>query len=59
MPTSDKRPLMIIAVIALLIAGFVVLCLFRLPLPLRIAVACTDLIAALIVFAALRQQGSR
>lgn len=46
---------MIIAVIGMLIAGLIVLCLFRLPLPLRLAVAGTDLIAAAIIFATLRQ----
>lgn len=56
--SSDKRPVMIVAIIALLIAGLVVLCLFRLPLPLRLAVAGVDLIAAGILFVAFRQQGS-
>jgi hypothetical protein len=56
---SDKRPLMIIAVIGLLIAGVVVLSLVRLPLPLRLAVAGVDLIAALVLFALSRQQNSR
>ncbi|HSI07330.1 MAG: hypothetical protein ACAH89_06540 [Rariglobus sp.] len=59
MPASDKRPVMMIAVIGLLIAGLVVLCIFRLPLPLRLAVAGTDLIAAAILFVAFRQQDSR
>jgi hypothetical protein len=55
MPSSSKRPALLIAIIALLIAGAVVLCIFRLPLPLRLAVAGTDLIAAAILFVALRQ----
>lgn len=56
MPTApSKRPTMIIAVVALLIAATVVLCIVRLPLPLRLAVAAVDLIAASIVFAASRQ----
>jgi hypothetical protein len=59
MPAYEKRPVMIIAIIALLIAGLVVLCLFRLPLPLRLAVAGTDLIAAAILFVAFRQSDSR
>jgi hypothetical protein len=46
-------------VIGLLIAGLVVLCIFRLPLPLRLAVAGTDLIAAAILFVACRQQDTR
>lgn len=58
-PSRDTRPTMIIAVVALLIAAFVVLCIVRLPLPLRLAVAAVDLIAAAIVFAASRQQDSR
>jgi hypothetical protein len=41
---------MIIAVVALLIAATVVLCLVRLPLHLRLAVAGADLIAAAIIF---------
>lgn len=59
MPASEKRPVMMIAVIGLLIAGLVVLCIFRLPLPLRLAVAGTDLIAAAILFVASRQYDSR
>ena len=58
-PSAEKRPVLLIAIIALLIAGVVVLCLFRLPLPLRLAVAGTDLIAAAILLVALRQQRSR
>lgn len=50
---------MLVAVFGLLIAGIVILCLFRLPLPLRLAVAGTDLIAAAILFVAFRQQDSR
>lgn len=56
---SDKRPVMIVAVLALLIAGVVVLSIIRLPLPLRLAVAGVDLIAALILFTLSRQQDSR
>jgi Na+/H+ antiporter NhaD/arsenite permease-like protein len=50
---------MLVAIIGLLIVGLIVLCLFRLPLPLRLAVAGVDLIAAAILFAASRQQDSR
>jgi hypothetical protein len=50
---------MIVAVVALIIAATVVLCLVRLPRPLRIAVAGVDLIAAAIVFAASRQERFR
>lgn len=53
---ADKRPMMIIAVVALIIAATVVLCLVRLPRPLRFAVAGVDLIAAAVVFTASRQQ---
>lgn len=59
MPAPEKRPVMMVAVIGLLVAGLVVLCIFRLPLPLRLAVAGTDLIAAAILFVAFRQQDSR
>ena len=52
----EKRPVMMVAVVGLLIAATVVLFLFRLPLPLRIAVAGVDVIAALVVFALSRQQ---
>ncbi len=58
MSAPEKRPAMMIAVIALLIAGLVILCIFRLPLPLRLAVAGTDLIAAAILFVAFRQSDS-
>ena len=58
MSAPEKRPAMMVAVIALLIAGLVILCIFRLPLPLRLAVAGTDLIAAAILFVAFRQQDS-
>ena len=56
---SGKRPVLIVAVVALLLAATVVLCIVRLPLPLRLAVAGTDLIAAAILFAASRQSRSR
>lgn len=56
---SGKRPVLIVAVVALLIAATVVLCIVRLPWPLRLAVAGTDLIAAAILFAASRQNSSR
>jgi hypothetical protein len=59
MSATDKRPALLIAIIALLIAGVVVLCVFRLPLPLRLAVAGTDLIAAAILFVAFRQSDSQ
>ncbi|MBC8039791.1 MAG: hypothetical protein H7Y06_04545 [Opitutaceae bacterium] len=59
MPAPEKRPVMMVAVVGLLIAGLVVLCIVRLPLPLRLAVAGTDLIAAAILFVASRQQDSR
>jgi hypothetical protein len=56
-PAPEKRPLMIVAVVALLIAATVVLCIVRLPLPLRLAVAGADLIAATILFAVSRHRG--
>jgi len=59
MISPQKRPTLLIASIALLIAAFVILCIVRLPFPLRLAVAGTDLIAAAILFAASRQQSAR
>jgi hypothetical protein len=59
MPASAKRPALMVAIIALLIAGLAILGIFRLPLPLRLAVAGTDLIAAALLFVAFRQAGSR
>jgi hypothetical protein len=57
--SDSKRPVMMVAIAGLLIAGLVVLCLFRLPRPLRLAVAGTDLIAAAVLFATTRQRDSR
>lgn len=51
----SKRTTMNIAIVCLLIAAVVVMCLVKLPLPVRIGAAATDLIAAAIVFAANRQ----
>ncbi|HEY8932483.1 MAG TPA: hypothetical protein VIM44_04130 [Rariglobus sp.] len=51
----QKHTLMNITMIFLIIAAVVVLCLVKLPLPVRLAAATTDLIAAAIVFAANRQ----
>ena len=51
----QKRTLMNITMIFLIIAAVVVLCLVKLPLPVRLGAAATDLIAAAIVFAANRQ----
>ena len=50
-----KRTAMNIAIVCLLIAAVVVLCLVKLPLPVRFGAAGTDLIAAAILFAANRQ----
>ncbi len=55
---ANKRLSMTIASVALLIAAAVVLCLVRLPLPLRLGVTGVDLVAAAIVFVASRQQRS-
>lgn len=44
-----------ITMICLIIAAVVMLCLVKLPLPVRLGAAGTDLIAAAIVFAANRQ----
>jgi hypothetical protein len=51
----SKRTAMNIAIVCLLIAAVVVLCLVKLPLPVRLGAAGTDLIAAAILFAANRQ----
>lgn len=59
MSSPEKRPVLLIASVGLLIAGLVVLCIVRLPLPLRLAVAGADLIAAAVIFAASRQYDSR
>lgn len=60
MPASpNKRPPLIVAVVALVIAAVVVLCFVRLPRPLRLAVAGVDLVAAAALFAVSRQQGRR
>jgi hypothetical protein len=52
---AEKRPVLITAAIGLLIISFVVLFITRLPLPVRIAVAATDLIAAAVLAVAVRQ----
>ncbi len=59
MSAQQKRPTLLIASLALFIAAGVVLCIVRLPFPLRLAVAGTDLIAAAILFAASRQQRAK
>lgn len=51
----EKRPVLIIAAIGLLIAAVVVLFITRLPLPVRIAVCATDVIAAGVLAVAVRQ----
>ena len=52
---SEKRPVLITAAVGLLIAAVVVMLITRLPLPIRIAVAATDLIAAGVLAVAVRQ----
>ncbi len=52
---AEKRPVLITAAIGLLVAAVVVLFITRLPLPIRIAVAATDLIAAAVLAVAARQ----
>ncbi len=53
---ADKKQVVAITIAMLLLAAVVVLLIPRLPMPLRITVACADLIGAAIVFVALRQQ---
>lgn len=55
---KSKRPVLIVMVLTLLIMGAVVLCLFKLPLQLRLLAASADLIAAAVLFVAFRQQNS-
>ena len=52
---SEKRPVLITAAVGLLIAAVVVMLITRLPLPIRIAVAATDVIAAGVLAVAVRQ----
>lgn len=58
---AARRKVMLAAAVAfLLLAALVILVLpVRLPLPLRLAVAGTDLIAAAIIALLLRQQSGR
>lgn len=52
---SENRPVLITAAVGLLIAAVVVMLITRLPLPIRIAVAATDVIAAGVLAVAVRQ----
>ena len=52
---SEKRPVLVVAAIGLLIAAGVVLCLARLPLPVRIVVCVINVIAASVLAVAVRQ----
>jgi len=58
MPSIEqKKKLMIATIVFLAVAAALVLLLpLKLPLPVRLAVAGTDIIAALVVFVAYRQQ---
>ena len=56
---SEKRPVLITAAISLLIAAVVVMFITRLPLPIRIAVCATDVIAAAVLAVAIRQLPKR
>lgn len=58
---QSRRRLMLTAAGGMLVASAVVILLlpFRLPLPLRLAVACVDLIAAATIWVLLRQQRGR
>lgn len=53
---ADKKTVVAMTIATLLLAAVVVLLIPRLPLPLRFAAAGADLIAAAIIFVALRQQ---
>lgn len=53
---ARRRTLLRVTVVTLIASGVIVLALpLRLPLPVRLAAAGTDIIAALVVFVALRQ----
>ena len=52
---SEKRPVLVVAAIGLLVIGGLVLCLARLPLQVRIVVCVVNLIAAGVLAVAVRQ----
>jgi FtsH-binding integral membrane protein len=54
-PLSEKRPVLVVAAIGLLIAAVVVIFITRLPLPIRIAVCATNVIAVAVLAVAIRQ----
>lgn len=58
---QSRRRLMLTAAGGMLVASALVILLlpFRLPLPLRLAVVCVDLIAAATIWVLLRQQRGR
>jgi hypothetical protein len=56
---SEKRPVLVVAAIGLLIAGGVVLCLARLPLQVRLVVCVVNVIAASVLAVAVRQLPKR
>ncbi len=61
MSSIDQKKKMMVATIAFLAvaAGLVLILPISLPLPVRLAVVGTDIIAALVVFVAWRQQRPR
>ena len=60
MPSIERKKKLLAATIVFLAisAALVLLLPLKLPLPVRLAVAGTDIIAALVVFVAWRQQGT-
>ena len=56
---AEKRPVLVIAAIGLLVAGVLVLYLGRLPLQVRIVVCVVNVIAASVLAVAVRQLPGR
>lgn len=58
---QSRRRIMLTAAGGMLVASAVIILLlpFRLPLPLRLAVACVDIVAAATIWVLLRQQRGR
>ena len=56
---TSKKQVVTMTIVTLVLAAMVVMVIPRLPLPLRFVAAGADLIAAAIVFVALRQQGGK
>ena len=53
---SSKKQVVTLTIMTLVLAAVVVMVIPRLPLPLRFTAATADMLAAAIIFVALRQQ---